>query len=182
MPSYDTTLMKKAPPDSSLTVLQPIIEEALDTKLLFCSGNFYKHSVPYLPHTDYKLYQDNHINVVIPLQFIGTSPSLVIFDQIWDLDSVTWCMHHTVQRFETNTGVKGCPYDYPVRGLTKVPVDTKLYETHLTHYPRDTLFGLSGCAYPFEVGSIIVFDNRRIHCTSNFVGEKLGISLRFKLL
>jgi hypothetical protein len=29
---------------------------------------------------------------------------------------------------------------------------------------------------------MLVFDNRYIHCTSKLDGEKLGISLRFKIL
>lgn len=179
--SYDTKTMNKTHPGESLKLLHEIIEDIYEKKLIFCSGNFYKHSIPYLPHTDYKSYQDNTINVVIPLEYKGTRPSLIIFDQIWEQDSITWCMHHKPLYFETNIGVKGCPYEYPVKNLTGLPINDDLYQ-YLSCYPKETLFGLSGTAYPFDVGSIIIFDNKRIHCTSVFVGTKLGISLRFKEL
>lgn len=178
---YDTATMNKTPPGDSLSKLQEICESYLGRKLLYRSGNFYKHTKPYLPHTDYKTYQDNTVNFVIPLEFKGTLPSLVVFDQLWELDSVTWCMHHAVQKFETNTGVKGCPYEYPVSGLTNKIINEDLYKKYLYHFPKETLFGLSGNAYPFEPRSLIVFDNKKIHCTSSFLGEKLGISLRFSL-
>jgi hypothetical protein len=176
---YDTDTMNKASPGNSLAAIQEALENALDRKLEFVTGNFYKHTVPYLPHTDFKTYQQNYLNVVIPLSYSGEQASLVIFDQVWEQDSVTWCMHHAVQHFNYNIGVKGCPYEYPVNGLTGRDIDNDLYQC-LSHYPRQSLFGLSGRVYPFETGSIIVFDNRHIHCTSKMNGEKLGISLRFK--
>lgn len=177
--SYDTITMNKASPGKSVALIQRKLETALDRKLEFVSGNFYKHTTPYLPHTDFKTYEKNYLNLVIPLTYSGDQPSLVVFDQLWELDSITWCMHHPVQYFTYNTGVKGCPYEYPVSGLTDKEIDNDLYR-HLIHYPRQCLYGLSGTAYPFEPGSIIVFDNRHIHCTSKMNGEKLGLSLRFK--
>jgi len=177
--SYETSTMNKASPGSSLYILQEILENSLNRRLEFVTGNFYKHSKPYLPHTDFKTYQNNYLNIVIPLLFSEDLPSLVIFDQLWEQDSITWCMHHPVHYFSYNIGVKGCPYEYPVKGLTNKDIDTDLYQ-HLSHYPQACLFGLSGQAYPFVPGSIIAFDNRYIHCTSKMNGEKLGISLRFK--
>jgi hypothetical protein len=177
---YDTNTMNKAHPGSALDMVRAILETHIGKKLDYVQGNFYKHSKPYLPHTDYKTYQDGNINVVIPLSFTNTVPHLIIFDQIWNLDSVTWCMNYPVQRFEVNIGVKGSPYEYPVIGLTNSNIDTDLYIKYLRHYAKDTLFGLSGKAYSFSPGSIIIFDAKKIHCTSNMQGEKLGLTLRFK--
>lgn len=180
--SYQTDSMNKCSPGSSEEVLTEICQQVLGKSLKFCSGNFYKHSVPYLPHTDYRLDQDNELNVVIPLDYIGTLPYLVVLDQSWNKDSVTWCMHKDLIHFEVNTGIKGCPADYAdVQGLTGSPVSNELF-TYLKHYPKSMLFGLSGSAFPFTPGSIIAFNNQHIHATSTFVGEKLGISLRFKIL
>ena len=180
--TYKTATMKKAHPGASIGMLQPIIEAELNLSLIYCSGNYYSHNnSPYHPHTDYKKYQDNIINVVIPLSYTGYQSSLIIFDQMWDLDSVTWCMHRPVIRFETNTGVKGCPYEYPVLNLTNTAIDSNLYETYLNRYPKKCLFGLSGNAYLFEPGSMIIFDNKKIHCTGKMDGEKTGLSLRFKI-
>jgi hypothetical protein len=174
--------MNKCSPGKSLDVLTTICQETLGLKLEFCSGNFYKHSVPYLPHTDFRVDQNNQLNVVIPLQFVGTTPHLVVFDQTWNKDSVTWCMHKDLIHFEINTGIKGCPAEYTeVQGLTGKDISNKLY-AHLRHFPKDMLFGLSGNTFPFTPGSIIAFDNKQIHCTSLFAGQKLGISLRFKII
>lgn len=178
--TYDTNTMNKAGPGDSLAAIQEALENTLDRKLEFVTGNFYKHTIPYLPHTDFKTYEQNYLNVVIPLSYSGDQASLVVFDQIWEQDSVTWCMHHPVQHFTYNTGVKGCPHEYPVKGLTGIDIEDMLFKNYLSHYPKNCLFGLSGQAYPFEPGSVIVFDNRHIHCTSKMDGEKLGISLRFK--
>jgi hypothetical protein len=177
---YDTATMNKASPGDSLNVIQEVLENTLGRKLEYVTGNFYKHTTPYLPHTDFKTYEQNYLNIVIPLSYSGEQASLVVFDQTWEQDSVTWCMHHPVNHFSYNIGVKGCPYEYPVVGLTGIDIDNTFYTQHLLHYPKQCLFGLSGTAYPFEPGSIIVFDNRHIHCTSKMNGEKLGISLRFK--
>jgi hypothetical protein len=178
--SYETDTMNKADPEDIIDLLKPILENVLEAPLTYISGNYYKHDKPYLPHTDYKTYENNTLNIVIPLSYINSQPSLVIFDQKWEQDSVTWCMHNPVQYFSYNTGVKGCPADYPVTGLTNSEINNDLYTKYLSHYPKNLLRGLTGEAFPFEIGSIIVFDNRYIHCTSKLYGEKLGITLRFK--
>jgi hypothetical protein len=178
--TYDTTTMNKLTPRECLHLLVPLIQSHCEYKITYCTGNFYKHSEPYLPHTDFKTFQKNEINVVIPLAYTEALPNLIIFDQEWHLDSVTWCMHLPVQYFTTNIGVKGCPFEYPVRNLTNENICDELY-THLNHYPKETLYGLSGKAYPFDIGSLILFDNRRIHATSKFKGIKTGITLRFKI-
>ena len=180
--TFETDIMNKADTKNVLGLLTPMIETILEKKLMYTGGNFYKHDKPYLPHTDYKTYEDNTLNVVIPLSYTNSQPSLIIFDQQWELDSVTWCMHLPVQYFRYNIGVKGCPAEYPVVGLTGKEIDDKLYVNYLNHYPKKLLRGLSGTVFPFEVGSMLVFDNRYIHCTSKLDGEKLGISLRFKVL
>lgn len=178
--SYDTTTMNKSEPGNAVLIILELLEIALERKLEYVTGNFYKHTEPYLPHTDFKSYEQNYLNIVVPLQYTGDQASLIVFDQMWEQDSVTWCMHRGVQYFSYNIGVKGCPYEYPVKNLTKHSIDTEFYKTYLSHYPKYCLFGLSGTAYKFEPGSIIAFDNRQIHCTSTMNGEKMGLSLRFK--
>ena len=180
--TFETNTMNKADTKNVLGLLTPMIENMLGKKLMYTGGNYYRHNKPYLPHTDYKTYEDNTLNVVIPLSYTSSQPSLIIFDQKWELDSVTWCMHLPVQYFRYNIGVKGCPAEYPVIGLTDKEIDNELYINYLNHFPKQLLRGLSGTVFPFEVGSILVFDNRYIHCTSKLDGEKLGISLRFKIL
>jgi hypothetical protein len=177
--SYETSTMNKADPGLSLSLVQPICEEVIGKKLEYRSGNFYKHSQPYLPHTDFRVAQGNEINIVIPLQYWGEQASLVVFDQLWDNDSVTWCLTHDIIHFAVNTGVHGRPCDYDLVGNTYQPIDDQFHKDYLSHYPKDCFFGLSGKAYKFQPGNIIVFDNRLVHCTSRFKGTKLGLSLRF---
>ena len=180
--SYQTSTMNKASPGNSLFLILPYCQKLLDNELEFKSGNFYKHTKPYLPHTDFKINQGNELNLVIPLQYTGEQASLVIFDQAWYNDSVTWCLNHGIIYFSVNTGIKGKPSDYPdVKFQTSKPIDEDFYSKYLTHEDRDLFFGMSGIAFPFQPTSIMVFDNRLIHCTSNFKGEKLGLSLRFSI-
>lgn len=179
--SYETSTMNKADPLFALDLLKPVLEDVLEKNLIYSSGNYYKHTIPYLPHSDYKKYENNILNVVIPLLTTNENNSLIIFDQTWNLDSVTWCMHYPVQYFESNIGVKGCPYEYPIKGCTNQDIDDNFYLKYLKHYKKEDLFSLSGKAYPYQPGSIIIFDSRNIHCTSYMTGKKLGITLRFKI-
>ena len=112
--------------------------------------------------------------------YTGDQASLIVFDQEWEQDSVTWCMQHRVMYFSTNIGIKGFPYEYPITNKTGKSIDEILYNEYLSHYPKHGLSELSGTAYSFEPGSMIIFNNKKIHCTSKMNGEKLGISLRFK--
>lgn len=177
---YDTAIMNKASPDNIVKFFTPLFEDLLNKKLNFKSGNYYKHTKSYLPHTDYRIEQNNLLNVVIPLKFSGEQASLVIFDQMWYNNSVTWCLSNSLLNFSINTGIIGNPCDYKdVVGLTKNDIDFKFWIKYLRHYPRKCFFGLTGSAFLFEPASIIMFDNRHIHCTSIMKGEKLGLSLRY---
>jgi len=178
--SYATESMNKLPANLLEYLITPIIEVIADKELTYAGGNFYKHTVPYLPHTDYQPRDNNILNVVIPMQYTESLPNLIVFDQTWEQSPVTWSMHHEVQSFTVNIGVKGCPYEYSsIKNLTGKEIDHALLQ-YLNHYPKHCLFGLSGSAYPFVPGSAILFDNRKIHCTSSFTGTKLGLSLRYR--
>ena len=177
--------MNTADPGKFMNAYDEIISEHVKRKVKCVSGNYYKHNLPYMPHTDFKSHLGNFINVVIPLEYTGEQPRFVVFDQQWRYESVTWSMHYPVKKFGPycgiNTAVKGCPYEYDVTSLTDKPIDTKLYEEHLSHLKKEHLFGLSckKVSY-FSPGNIIIFNNQNIHCTSSFSGEKLGLSLRYR--
>jgi hypothetical protein len=164
-----------------LHLVLPYCNAKVGKDLEYKSGNFYKHSIPYLPHTDYRVDQGNEVNIVIPLQYTGEQASLVVFDQMWERDSVTWCLDGPVIDFTVNTGIGGRPFDYDaVDNLTFEPIKDDFYNKYLSHHKRECFYGLSGEAFKFMPTSMIIFDNRLIHCTSRFKGEKLGLSLRFK--
>mgnify|MGYP000109050656 CR=1 FL=1 len=147
------------------------------------SGNYYEHSMPYWPHTDYNHFYDNSINVVIPIRYEGDKPYFIVFDQIWPNNSCSWMMDHSdpIDLGPTHLAVKGWPGEYPILNKTDKDIDEELYKKHLKHFPKYTLKNLSGKAYPFDPGNIIIFDNRKVHATGGGNWKKLGISLRFKL-
>ena len=172
--------MAKADPRVHIDYFTDLIIDTLGEKVSFVSGNYYKHSLPYLPHTDYKKHLDNKLNIVIPLEITGEA-SLLIFDQMWLEDSVTWDMgfSHMVE-LKTNTYTKGSPIEYDITNKTGEPFDKDLHNKYIKYFKIEDLYGLSAIAYDFIPGKAMIFDNRRLHCTSHFKGEKLGLSLRFK--
>ncbi len=176
--------MNTADPGKYMHAYDDLISEVLKTKVTAVSGNYYKHDIPYMPHTDYKSHLGNCVNAVIPLSYTKNQPRFIIFDQMWKYESVTWCMHYDVKVFGrycgVNTGVKGCPHEYDVEYLTNKEIDDNLYNDHLSHLKKEDLFGMSGTVTYFEPRDIILFNNQNIHCTSSINGVKLGLSLRFK--
>jgi hypothetical protein len=174
---YETKSMKKAPgTDAVLDLLESHSVIQVD-KIKTC--HFYKHEVPYYPHTDFR--NDEIQNLVVPLEVEGgPNPSLIVFDQYFEEPSVTWTFRENVN-FKVNTGVKGRPCDFnEVKGLTNNPIEKELYNNFLYHYPEKYWFGLSGKAYEFLPGSIIQFDSKKIHCTSAMkCSTKLGLTIRY---
>lgn len=169
-----TESMKKATPGKATRQVDEYMKGYVRV-----GGNYYSHSHPYLPHTDHKEKWDHTINVVIPLETTDPNATLVVFDQTWEQDSVTWCMHLPVMEFSTNTGVEGYPAEYNVNGLTGDEIDDELYE-NLTWLEKPMLTGLSGKAHKFIPGEPIIFNNKRIHVTGDLDGMKTGLSLRYK--
>ena len=171
--SYESESMRKAPPGKAVKAID---EMMIGYKRI--GGNYYKHSKPYLPHTDHRKDWGNSINVVVPLYSSDPNAHLVIFDQKYHDDSVTWCLHKGLIDFKVNTGVKGRPADYDVEGLTNKDIDNDLYH-FLTWAPKDQWFGLTGEAMEFKPGNMLIFDNKYIHSTGNLNGTKIGLSLRY---
>jgi len=159
-----------------------LVQKITGLKIKYKSGNYYEHTIPYLPHTDYNHFYDNSINVVIPIRFSGDKPYFIIFDQIWPNNSCCWMMNQSdpVDFSRTMLGVKGWPGEYPILNKTNKDIDDELYK-HLKRFPKYTLTNMSGKAYPFDPGNIMIFDNRKIHATGGGNWKKLGISLRFKM-
>jgi hypothetical protein len=174
---YETDTMKKASgTDAVLEILKDIPQIDV-ARIKTC--HFYKHEVPYFPHTDFR--SDEIENIVLPLEVLGgDNPYLVIFDQYFEQPSVTWTFREDVH-FKINTGVKGRPVDFKeVVGLSEQPIDEELYNKCLYHYPKKYWQGLSGKAYKFTPGSIIQFDSKKIHCTSAMkCSSKLGLTIRY---
>jgi len=161
-----------------------IIKKFIKIPCTLAAYNFYKidDQGSYLPHTDFIL-KDGcpDINVNIPLYYTGSKiPHLVIFDQRYLENSVTWCLDYEIQYFKHNTGVSGRPCDYDITDKTNESCNQELYDKHLkVQGAIDNFYSLSGKAYPLIPKSILMFDNTRIHCTGQLEGERLGISVSF---
>lgn len=167
------------PSQEIINLFVPYIQKAYGKPIKHVGGNFYKHSFSYMPHTDYEKKVGSDINAVLPL-WIENNAHLVVFDQLYQgVHPVTWMMHHPHYVLTDSTALLGEMYKYNLKGLTTKPIDDELYE-YIDMYPKEYLYGLSGKAYSFEPGNIIIFDNRQPHCTSKYEGTKLGLSLRFK--
>lgn len=149
--------------------------------------NFYKHDFPYFTHID-----SNHnpysYNVLIPL-FIenNADQKFVIFDQYCtDYAGATWLgdIWKPEGDFESNKK-RDFPYKDPsVIGCTDKPIDENLYEILKYDYRNEEMFyGLSGIAYDYKPGNILIFPSNRLHCTGRMICKyKIGLSLRFEIL
>lgn len=171
---YISTSMNKAGPGPATYIIDELMYGF--TRV---GGNYYKHDKPYFPHTDHKEKWGETINVVVPLSSTDPDASLIVFNQKYHKDSVTWCLHHDVMPFEVNTGVAGRPCDYDVENLTNKPIDDDLYKW-LSWAPKDQWFGLTGQRLNFIPGDLLIFDNKYIHATGILKGTKVGLSLRYK--
>jgi hypothetical protein len=176
---FRTSSMRKANPKVHIDYFTDIASKTLKSKVSFVSGNYYRHNLPYMPHTDYKEELNNTINFVIPLT-IEKEAWLIIFDQVWSRDSVTWDMDLNIEELKTNTNVKGYPTDHDIEGLTDKPFDKDFHEKYISYFNIDRLYGMTAEAFNFIPSKAVIFDNRKIHCTSHGIWKKLGLSLRFK--
>ncbi len=172
---YYTSFMNIAVPGDAVLVIDELMYGYERV-----GGNYYKHDHPYLPHTDHRKEWENTINVVVPIHTTDPNASLVVFDQQYHEDSVTWCFDHLIE-FKVNTGIIGRPCDYnQVTNLSNQPISEDLYEK-LKWADRDKWFGLTGQALDFKPGNLLIFDNKNIHATGVLNGTKLGLSLRYKI-
>jgi len=179
---YDTDDMQKASPDGAQDLITPIVQKFIGEEWKYGSGNYYQHERPYLPHTDFREDWGESVNVVIPLRFVGEQqPNLVVFDQWYPKQHVTWTLDVPGLTFEHNTAKPIRPCDDPdVQGLIDGPLAEELHEQYLNYRPRDQWHGLTvGEVYPFVPGNMILFNNKLIHTTSQFQGKKLGIAIRY---
>lgn len=158
----------------------PLIDSSYE--IMWECSHFYSHEYPYFLHTDYQPYWKEAINVVIPL-FNESPSSLLIFDQRWRQWPVTWFFDYDLIYITTNPAIKGAPHNYPIENMTGNPIDDDFYKKYLlgSWGSKDDYFGLSGNAYDHESGSAIIFDSSKIHGTSKMMGNKIGLTVRYKI-
>jgi hypothetical protein len=181
---YRTPVMRKADPGKALEWVEPILRKHYPIKK-FLGGNFYKHEVPYHPHVDHLPEWPLSVNFVIPIHVEGSNVDMVVFDQRWHMKPITWSMVQKVNEFFRNGFAvtmpeQGIPGTQEIEGHTGKNIDRAFWERHLDH-PHAYYYGLSGKAFPYVPGSLIMFETKHIHCTGKFNGLKLGLTLRYSV-
>ena len=183
--TYRSPVMNKADPGKALQWVEPALRKLYPNIKKFLGGNFYRHRVPYHPHVDHQLNWPLAVNFVIPIYFEGPPVNFVVFDQRWHMSPVTWSMvqreaHFFRNGFSMNLPGQGIPGSSEIEFHTKKNIDYEFWQKNLDH-PHQYYYGLSGEAFPFKPGSVIMFETKRIHCTGRFQGNKLGLTLRYSI-
>jgi hypothetical protein len=152
-------------------------------------GNIYKHTNIYTTHVDsFENYQ--MINALLPIYLPESNnpQHFVVFDQwvnngfgrTWYGDRDDISEHGD---FDLNKKTSLIPYtDESVYGLTDCDIDEDFYRKYLDapfHKPK-YFKGLTGTAYKFVPGNLILFNSNQLHTTGNLnVDWKLGLHINF---
>jgi len=163
-------------------LLEPVLSNILDTRNNL-GDNYFYHKYSYLPHVDY--HKKESYNVLIPLELENTMDDqyFIIFDQLFLHEGRTFCGNLKIPEFSSNKIYKGKIKNEDASKLTNEDINLQFYQTYLQNEkrPLDLFWGLSGTAFKWVPGNVIVFNSRHIHCTGNMnCDAKLGLSLRFK--
>jgi len=183
--TYRSPVMNKADPGKALEWIEPTLRSYYPQLGKFLGGNFYKHKTPYHPHVDHQPDWPLSVNFVVPIFVEGPPVDFVVFDQRWHMKPITWAMVQKVNEFFRNgfsitRPENGIPGSTEIEGHTQKHIDHDFWARHLDH-PYEYYFGLSGKAFPFIPGSLIMFETKHIHCTGRFNGLKLGLTLRYSI-
>lgn len=167
-------------------VLEPVLQKYIDTST-GQRGNIYKHTNRYTAHVD-SGDPKQMINALIPIHIEKpkTIQKFVVFDQWIDNGTgVTWEPTHRGKTLDYNKQVRFRPWeDSRVKDKTSNNIDIKFFRNYLQQpysEPWKYYKGLSGVAYDFVPGNLILFNSNNIHCTGRFVGEwKIGMHIQFE--
>ena len=167
-------------------VLDPILSKYFKT-IKGQGGNIYKHSNLYTTHVDseepYQL-----INALLPIYLPDDSieQHFIVFDQWVDNGfGQTWYGDRDVKyNFDRNKILQATPYtDDRVYDKTDEDIDKDFYYKYLTdgkHKP-EYFKGLTGTAYNFKPGNLILFNSNNLHCTGSLKGPwKIGLHINFE--
>ena len=170
-------------------VLEPILNRYFKT-VNGQGGNIYKHKNLYTIHVDSEEpYQ--MINCLIPVYVTSNEEDqhFIVFDQ-WVENGFgqTWYGDRPKLQGETdfdrNKKIWMTPFnDDRVYDKTKEDIDASFYQSYLEfddHKP--TYFkGLTGKAYAYRPGDLILFNSNQLHCTGRLVGPwKMGVLINFE--
>jgi hypothetical protein len=145
--------------------------------------NFYKHSNSYFPHCD-AIEDSAWLNIVIPISRMGARSvqKFIVFDQLWQGKNITWLGNYQFPGdFYSNkkTNNRPCDSEFLENSTgTALPMDIWQH-IEQKHFTLDYFHGLSGVAYDWYPGNVLVFDSRHPHATGRMQStSKLGVSIR----
>lgn len=187
-PNNPNVTKLNAPWEHFGSILTPILSKYMKITRGY-GGNVYKHTNLYTTHVDS---HDPHqtINVLIPIYTPDSNDNqhFVVFDQ-WMDNGIgrTWYGDRvdtaTNTDFDLNKKSSMTPYtDDLVHDKTNNDIDPLFYKTYL-EYPKhkpEYFKGLTGTAYDFIPGNLILFNSNNLHCTGKLVGSwKMGMFINF---
>jgi hypothetical protein len=168
-------------------VLDPILSNYFKT-VNGQGGNIYKHSNLYTTHVDseepWQL-----INCLLPIHLPDPTVDqrFVVFDQWVDNGfGQTWYgdRDDLEYDFDRNKILQSTPFtDNRVYDKTDKDIDTDFYNNFLEngkHKPK-YFKGLTGTAYSFKPGNLILFNSNNLHSTGSLKGPwKMGLHINFE--
>ena len=169
-------------------ILNPILSKYIKTAN-GQGGNIYKHNNLYSLHVDSdEPYQMVNVNIPIYLEGADHMQHFVVFDQ-WVESGYgkTWYGDRQDAKsynFDHNKIASMTPWeDSSVYDKTDVDIDPQFYDDYLDfHNHKPSYFkGLTGTAYEWKPGNLIVFNSNNIHCTGKLVVPwKMGLLINFE--
>ena len=169
-------------------VLDPILSKYIRTNR-GQGGNIYRHTNLYSLHVDSDE-PTQMINVNIPIHLEVTDPAqhFIVFDQWTDNGyGQTWYGDRpdiNNYDFDRNKKLAMTPWnDERVYDKTDKDIDAEFYANYLEfdHHKPDYFKGLSGVAYDWRPGNLVMFNSNNIHCTGKLVGPwKMGLLINFE--
>lgn len=185
---YNTRTMEKAslPMQDAEFVdcINEIISSVTGAKdYLIVGDNFYRHAISYFPHCD-AIEDSAWMNIVIPLRLENSrgQQKFIVFDQTWQGQNATWVGNLKLEGdFYSNKKISQRPCDSDLlqqRTNADLPMDIWQHMDS-KYFNRDYFYSMSGRAYDWTPGNIIVFDSQHIHATGQMQCEfKTGLSIR----
>lgn len=185
---YNTQSMEKASmPLQDLEFvgcINEIIRSITGTQNYVIVGdNFYRHAISYFPHCD-AIEDSAWMNIVVPLSLEDSraQQKFIVFDQTWTGQNATWTGNLKLEGdFSSNKKISLRPCDSNfLQQRTKYDLPMDIWQ-HIDnkYFNRDYFYGLSGTAYNWTPGNIIMFDSRHIHATGQMQCKfKTGLSIR----
>tara|TARA_B110000211_G_C13915418_1_gene480268 strand:- start:95 stop:784 length:690 start_codon:yes stop_codon:yes gene_type:complete len=170
-------------------ILDPIFSKYFKTNK-GQGGNIYKHTNLYSLHVDSdEPWQMINVNIPIHLEVEEPSQQLIVFDQWTDNGfGQTWYgARKDIKKhgdFDRNHKIAMTPWeDERVYDCVDKPIDEDFYSKYLefNNHTPELFYGLTGTAYDFVPGNMVVFNSNNIHSTGKLIGPwKMGLLIQFE--